>query len=45
MTNRPGGLWPTDVHNIAWKQSAELRKEKIVNVNKEDGDLCKDSGA
>jgi thioredoxin reductase len=35
------GLSPTDVHNIAWKQidkynSAELRKEKIVNVNKEE---------
>ena len=35
------GLSPTDVHNIAWKQidkynSAELRKEKIVNVIKEE---------
>jgi thioredoxin reductase len=37
------GLLPTDIRKIAWKQidkydSAELRKEKIVNVNKkEDG--------
>jgi thioredoxin reductase len=35
------GLLPTDIRNIAWKQidkydSAELRKEKIVNVNKEE---------
>lgn len=34
------GLLPTDIRKIAWKQidkydSAELRKEKIVNVNKE----------
>jgi hypothetical protein len=36
------GVLPTDIHKIAWKQidkynSAELRKEKIVNVNKEHG--------
>jgi thioredoxin reductase len=36
------GLLPTEIRKIAWKQidhynSAELRKEKIVNVNKEDG--------
>jgi thioredoxin reductase len=35
------GLLPTDIRNIAWKQidkydSAELRKEKIVNVNNEE---------
>src|SRR5215216_1097029 len=35
------GLLPTDIRKIAWKQidkydSAELRKEKIVNVNKEE---------
>ena len=34
------GLLPIDIRKIAWKQidkydSAELRKEKIVNVNKE----------
>ena len=34
------GLLPIDIRHIAWKQigkydSAELRKEKIVNVNKE----------
>jgi thioredoxin reductase len=34
------GLLPRDIRKIAWKQidkydSAELRKEKIVNVNKE----------
>ena len=33
---------PTEFRKIVWKQidkydSAELRKEKIVNVNKEDG--------
>jgi thioredoxin reductase len=39
------GLLPTDIRKIAWKQidkydSAELHKEKIVNVNKEeDGNL------
>jgi thioredoxin reductase len=37
------GLLPTDIRKIAWKQidkydSAELRKEKIVNVNKEKED-------
>lgn len=36
------GLLPTQIRNTAWKQidhynSAELRKEKIVNVNKEEG--------
>jgi thioredoxin reductase len=36
------GLLPTEIRKIAWKQidqynSTELRKEKIVNVNKEDG--------
>jgi thioredoxin reductase len=35
-----GGLLPKDIRKIAWEQidkydSAELRKEKIVNVNKE----------
>jgi hypothetical protein len=35
------GLLPTDIRKIAWKQidkydSAELRKEKIINVNKEE---------
>ena len=35
------GLLPTEIRKIAWKQidkygSAELRKEKIVNVNKEE---------
>jgi thioredoxin reductase len=35
------GLLPTDIRKISWKQiekydSAELRKEKIVNVNKEE---------
>jgi thioredoxin reductase len=35
------GLLPTEIRKIAWKQidqykSTELRKEKIVNVNKED---------
>jgi thioredoxin reductase len=35
------GLLPTDIRKIAWKQiekyeSAELRKEKIVSVNKEE---------
>jgi thioredoxin reductase len=38
------GLLPTDIRKIAWKQidkydSAELRKEKIVNVNKEKEDV------
>ncbi len=33
---------PTEIRKIVWKQidkydSAELRKEKVVNVNKEDG--------
>jgi thioredoxin reductase len=37
------GVLPTDIRKIAWKQidkydSAELRKEKIVNVNKEEDD-------
>jgi thioredoxin reductase len=36
------GLLPTEIRKIAWKQidrynSTKLRKEKIVNVNKEDG--------
>lgn len=36
------GLLPTEISKIAWKQidrydSTELRKEKIVNVTKEDG--------
>ena len=36
------GLLPTQIRKIAWKQidhynSTEFRKEKIVNVNKEDG--------
>lgn len=36
------GLLPTEIRKIAWDQidsynSTELRKEKIVNVNKEDG--------
>jgi thioredoxin reductase len=36
------GLLPTEIRKIAWKQidqykSTELRNEKIVNVNKEDG--------
>jgi thioredoxin reductase len=36
------GLLPTDIRKIALKQidkynSAELRKEEVVNVNKEDG--------
>jgi thioredoxin reductase len=36
------GLLPTEIRKIAWKQidrydSTELRKEKIVNVTKEDG--------
>jgi thioredoxin reductase len=36
------GVLTTEIRKIAWKQidkydSAELRKEKIVNVNKEDG--------
>lgn len=36
------GLLPTDIRKIALKQidkynSAELRKEKVINVNKEDG--------
>jgi thioredoxin reductase len=36
------GLLPAQIRKIAWKQidhynSTELRKEKIVNVNKEDG--------
>jgi thioredoxin reductase len=35
------GLLPTEIRKIAWKQidhyySTELRKEKIVNINKED---------
>ena len=35
------GLLPTDIRGIAWKQiykydSTELRKEKIVDVNKEE---------
>jgi thioredoxin reductase len=37
------GLLPTDIRKIAWKQidkydSAELRKEKIANINKEEED-------
>ena len=36
------GLLPTEIRKLAWKQidryvSTELRREKIVNVNKEDG--------